>query len=367
MSELSCPECDESREAGYAFCMRCGEPLRDCPKCEAARANGSRFCPRCGRRLVEDPRSDPYRWLFWAAVASSLLLAVLLSVELIAMLTGTVETWDWCSDGALNVLVLIPTLEVAGVLEGLSLQIYWIFLVVAIAASVLLVFRQSAGAFISKDRTAGRIEKTPLFWLGLLFSADLLLNLIVGLFNLGGSEIPTDLPLGPVPDAFLSFANAAVWEEVISRVVYIGIPMALVALVRRRRDAPLFLLGGFGISRLSLVLIVVSALVFGFAHESGWGLWKVLPTFISGLVMGYLYVRFGIHVSIAFHFGVDYLAVLMDGPMLMAVSCMALAFMALGAPCLAEVARRGYASRKRLKDVPNLEPPAQESIFRRRD
>ena len=94
--------------------------------------------------LVEDPRSDPYRWLFWAAVASSLLLAVLLSVELIAMLTGTVETWDWCSDGALNVLVLIPTLEVAGVLEGLSLQIYWVFLVVAIAASVLLVFRQSA-------------------------------------------------------------------------------------------------------------------------------------------------------------------------------------------------------------------------------
>ena len=63
--------------------------------------------------LVEDPRSDPYRWLFWAAVASSLLLAVLLSVELIAMLTGTVETWDWCSDGALNVLVLIPTLEEA--------------------------------------------------------------------------------------------------------------------------------------------------------------------------------------------------------------------------------------------------------------
>ena len=76
--------------------MRCGEPLRDCPECEAARANGSRFCPRCGRRLVEDPRSDPYRWLFWAAVASSLLLAVLLSVELIAMLTGTVETWG-CS------------------------------------------------------------------------------------------------------------------------------------------------------------------------------------------------------------------------------------------------------------------------------
>ena len=120
-------------------------------------------------------------------------------------------------------------------------------------------------------------------------------------------------------------------------------------------------------SRLAIVLIFASALVFGFAHMSGWGLWKVLPTFISGIALGYLYVRFGIHVSIMMHFAIDYMAVLLDGAMLTIVGMIMFAMLLIGIVCIMEIAKRLWNSRSALREMPAVMPPDQESIFSRRE
>ena len=341
--------------------------------CDESREAGMRFCPHCGQPLAYDivPKGEPKPFLKTVVAWTTAVVMALLAFETLFLVIGAPDVFDWCQYHAMDVLVLIPNLVTACTVSGRTLQLAWVLIFAAAVAAIAMVIWRTYRQISDNSGEPDCIERTDAYGMSRLFAASIALSVIssIVLMSFGsGIDVPDDLPVGSESSAILSFTNAAVWEEVIARVAYIGLPMAVIAAVcGKGRGSFRFLLGGFGISRLSLVLIVVSALVFGFAHESGWGLWKVLPTFISGLVMGYLYVRFGIHVSIAFHFGVDYLAVLMDGPMLMAVSCMALAFMALGAPCLAEVARRGYASRKRLKNAPNLEPPAQESIFRRRD
>jgi membrane protease YdiL (CAAX protease family) len=60
---------------------------------------------------------------------------------------------------------------------------------------------------------------------------------------------------------------------------------------------------------LSAVL-VVSAIVFGLLHilsGSGWEIGKLPEATYGGLVLGYLYIRYGFHVAVLTHWGIDYL------------------------------------------------------------
>jgi len=110
----------------------------------------------------------------------------------------------------------------------------------------------------------------------------------------------------PVHYRMLALAEASVWEEVITRVLYIGVPLSLMGLFGKRKGLAGGLFGGTGkVGRSEAALILLSASVFGLAHI-GWGIWKVLPTFISGLLFGYLFVKVGVHATIAVHFFIDY-------------------------------------------------------------
>lgn len=137
------------------------------------------------------------------------------------------------------------------------------------------------------------------------------------------------------------YSAASVFEEIAFRAVLIGVPMAVASLivraVRARRAPP----AGPGAGRLSSVLgglrylwgghlrkespkeaqlaawilILVSSLLFGLAHAPGWGWWKVVPAFVVGLGMGYVFVRHGLGASILLHFATDgSLALSLEGP-----------------------------------------------------
>ena len=127
------------------------------------------------------------------------------------------------------------------------------------------------------------------------------------------------------------YSAASVFEELAFRMFLIGVPMAAAALLYRAarsglptapgssgpahprvRGAIRYLWGGQlrkGSSReariMAGVLILISALLFGLAHAPGWGWWKVLPAFVVGLGMGYVFVRHGIGASILVHFATD--------------------------------------------------------------
>lgn len=121
------------------------------------------------------------------------------------------------------------------------------------------------------------------------------------------------------------FTTAAVWEELITRVVWIGIPLAIAILARGGtwRTGLRALRGGdLTMNRATVFLILLSAGIFGFAHVAsifmtgssagGWGLWKLLPTFIGGIILGMVFVRFGLHASIAVHLYINTLGMVPD-------------------------------------------------------
>ena len=238
----------------------------------------------------------------------------------------------------------------------------------AIVASVALVLYQTLPALRApRERVAEEFSKTPLYWVAMLLGVALFLNVVCVVIQIDEVNLPTDSAIGFIPEALYAYANAAVWEEVITRIVWIGVPMAVLGLLCKKKDALKYLVGGFGMSRAALVLIVISSVIFGFGHLSGWGLWKVIPTLISGLAMGYLYVRFGVHASIVFHFIVDYMAVLASGSTALLVSAILMVIIISGIPALIEIGRKMLRAPEAVKGMPNIIPPDQESIFSRRD
>ena len=101
-----------------------------------------------------------------------------------------------------------------------------------------------------------------------------------------------------------NLTSAAVWEEIISRIMLIGFPLfiAHAALRKLRKQKYRYILGGgFKLEKLTVFFILFSAITFGLAHSPGWDYWKVVPTIVSGLALGYLFVVNGIYASILGH------------------------------------------------------------------
>ncbi len=131
---------------------------------------------------------------------------------------------------------------------------------------------------------------------------------ILGAFTVE-PEVP-DFGSMPLWEQLHAFAEASVWEEVLSRVLMLGVPLFLYHVWTRqdKRETWRYLVGGgLSIDSAAFVLIVFQALVFALAHVAGWDLWKVLPTLISGIAFGYLYLKKGLWASIILHFLFDYL------------------------------------------------------------
>ena len=301
---MTCERCEEAAREGCRFCPECGEPLDSCTMCSEYARKGYEYCGRCGRCLANDKKEDfiVEKTVFITVIC----IATMLIIELACMLWYSADTYSYLRDKALGIFLLLPQMVTVGEIGGTALQLFWIFIVVAIVASCIVVAYQSRAIL---DRRSSKyiqgIRSTPAYWIALFFGAYLILSIAV-------SAIADGLPTGVSPESLFTYADAAVWEEVASRMVPIGVPMVIVAGLCGKRDCLKYLFGGFGMTRVALVLMVVSAIIFGMAHEGAWGASKVLPTVIGGLMMSYLFIRFGIHASIAYHFLLDYSAVIAD-------------------------------------------------------
>jgi hypothetical protein len=130
----------------------------------------------------------------------------------------------------------------------------------------------------------------------------------------------------------LGLAEAPIYEEIVSRVALIGMPMFLYSVVIRAmklygggtpqswdaKERRSYFLGSFKYLRggtvdrksprsvfaSTFVLAIFSSIFFSAAH-SNYGAWKLLPTFIAGLALAYAYLRGGLLASILLHFTVN--------------------------------------------------------------
>ncbi len=155
-----------------------------------------------------------------------------------------------------------------------------------------------------------RFMRAPLSKAGMLFSITATTSLVIILFSDLIGEAITDDFIWKMTDyeMMVSMMCAGPEEEFISRVLIIGLPVTLICLAKGHPRCAKDLLGGFGMSRIALVFLVISSAIFALLHMSGWSIMKFPDTFISGMLFGYVYIQYGVHASIVMHSAFDLLA-----------------------------------------------------------
>ncbi|WP_455393119.1 CPBP family intramembrane glutamic endopeptidase [[Eubacterium] cellulosolvens] len=207
------------------------------------------------------------------------------------------------------------------VLTGWSLFAFYILIALAIILSNMYLFKSSFKNVIGQLKAAAAKGRAPM--MESKNSMIMLAQLFLAVFSfswifyqvLSFAQVPTRTPDFSSLSTWLYIYNltsAAVYEEVISRVLLIGLPLFIIHALIGKLKRPKFkylLGGGFETNKLTIFLIIFSSLTFGLAHAPGWDYWKVIPTFISGFALGYLFVRKGIFAAILLHFSINFLTI----------------------------------------------------------
>ena len=187
---------------------------------------------------------------------------------------------------------------------------YYLLLIVAVLLSYVLMLYKGRVEFV-KELTFKPGKHSPAYAISTLFMAVLAMNtgylLFLGLFGIDPSSGGV---AGELWEELYSLLRASVWEAVICRILYIGLPLGAVYALKGK-GAPYrryVLGGGFEFGPWEKSFLVLSSAIFALAHVFSWGLYKVPPTFVAGLALGYLFLKYGVYASIMLHFFIDYLS-----------------------------------------------------------
>ncbi len=281
-----------------------------CDRCQQYYDGGMRYCGICGYRFPN--KKGELTALEKIMLLATAIIIVLLLVETVVLLLNVSTVLSFIGTFGVNISIIIPTSVRLLTLHGVLAQAYWLVIILAILASVsYTIYGVLSNLKYEPADVYENTKKSAAYWVTVLFCADMFVQVALILIAASmGLEINTGW-MDEYTDQQMLYllADASVWEEIISRVMYIGVPIFLIQLVRTKRPNTFrMLLGGFGMSKISLILIVFSGIMFGMAHYNGWGMTKAVITCIGGIIMGYVYVRFGLYASITMHFVTDYLS-----------------------------------------------------------
>jgi hypothetical protein len=234
--------------------------------------------------------------------------------------------------------IMIPAPVGLVLLEGKAALAYWAFIVLMMGLALFMTFYperhriiKTLKASFSGLRAPSRHNDHTIFTVGQMFMAIFFFDIVYAmLIETGGADpnVPAFEEL-ELWENLYGFLNASVWEEIAGRVLLIGVPFLFIRVIVSIRDGTSdrylgdmiptlkktlrLLWGGHGrFTPIVVGLIVFSSMMFGFAHMPGWDVYKVLPTAVSGLGFGYLYVKKGLHAAILLHFMFDYIGMALD-------------------------------------------------------
>ncbi|HXW38017.1 MAG TPA: CPBP family glutamic-type intramembrane protease [Nitrososphaerales archaeon] len=200
-----------------------------------------------------------------------------------------------------------------------------LFVVLSVIYAAMFVFEAGQGqSVIGAVKGAFSAGFESLFRNNLLVTVIAIgfLNFTVSVFDL--LETSAGVPIGSLsldPVQFLlTVTIAPLREELGFRVVIIGL-LALVACigtswrqVARTLWRPSAIYDGRGPDTRDEILLgvglAVSSVVFGIAHVtsgSGWEIGKLPEAAYGGVVLGYVYIKYGFPVAVLVHWGDDYL------------------------------------------------------------
>jgi len=213
-----------------------------------------------------------------------------------------------------GIFILTPGVRVVFRLSGVGSLAYYLFLLSCVVISFSIILGKMLDGF---EITDGKprwttLARSPLTDVAGLAAVVLFLNyLIVAVMMALGNAPSAPESLSELAGWKLGFVliEASVWEEILCRVCFMGLPLLVIAVASgERENLGRFVVGGFEYNNYVLLFLVISSAIFGYAHYGGWGLWKILPTFIFGLAAGWLFHRHGLYAAIMLHFFIDFMS-----------------------------------------------------------
>ncbi len=218
-----------------------------------------------------------------------------------------------------------PIYVIIGLPEAIGLfyppYLFWALWIGIVGASVVVFLLISVYGSITKFANSSLYSISEFFALN-LFLSYIYIVLVASIGH------PITSPFTEGTSHFLSYffsvTNAGLYEELISRVVYIGLPLfiyyAWSTHGKRSPSRPTKLPwwriiwgGGYRFGKPEIVVLVVSSLIFGIAHVGSWDVSKIPQAALGGVFLGVLYLRFGLYADVLFHFSVDSPGVVMTG------------------------------------------------------
>ena len=284
-----------------------------CDRCYYYASMGAHYCPVCGepcesvtvqQRSPDSDRSDLMKIITGIGCIIGALVLIGLIFELFVGIDKAGYVIENLSGYSDTLFLIVPAFVNLFTLSGDALVAFYIILLVAVAASIFAICLFT----VKRYGETNDISDTPLYEMAVLFAALFAIEFaMIIVFKAFGIE--TDTPgERPVWEWMFSLLQASVWEEVITRFLYLGLPVTVIYYIMKKEGrSPKWLLGGFGMDKISLIFIFFSAFMFGAGHLNSWGLWKFFPTFLFGLIAGYLYCKYGIYATICMHFLTDYM------------------------------------------------------------
>lgn len=146
-----------------------------------------------------------------------------------------------------------------------------------------------------------------IIWFSILLIGSKAIDYIQQQFGIEIGEIEEDTLLLK----FFNLTLAPLKEEPIFRVMLIGLPSYLF-FTNKRFDIKeflnaLWLPSRYVKSKHMRFLIIVSAIIFGILHVlSGWDYGKLTQSTFAGLILGFIYYRYGLHSAIILHWSANY-------------------------------------------------------------
>lgn len=277
-----------------------------CDRCDEYRGK-AKFCPQCGESLKDN--GLPYI-LFILGMIIAVICSIIIIFEYGVALWGSSDVIAHLEDFSYSLFVVVPWIVDFITMSGTALQIYYVLLIVAVGACILFLFYKAlkpAAEFVKGDSEP--IKHTALYEMTILFCALYIVQFVfIVILQSFGVDIST-LSDRETWNWMFSLLNASVWEEIVTRVLYLGLPVLIIYAITKKNDVPLwrYLFGGFEMNKMVFVFVIFSAFMFGAGHLNNWDSWKFFTTFLFGLIAGYLFVRYGLYATITMHFMTDYL------------------------------------------------------------
>ncbi len=186
-------------------------------------------------------------------------------------------------------------------------EYYWIiFLVIAVLIAFILSSFDFYKYVRKKDERFGKFTELLVLTISFTYLTYFISMAVTSQQN------PFGNPIGNTPTNYvlLSLLHAPVYEEIVYRVFLLGIPAFIVNFIYYREKIPwyrAFIGGKFQMNMGTIAFLLLSAFFFGSAHLVSWDISKFPSAFLAGIVLGFIFLRYGLYMSITMHFIIDFM------------------------------------------------------------